>query len=97
MDSAKRSTFRQGQPDSAEACKRLIKNAIVCWNYLYLTRVLQQAADDLERADLLEIVKSGSVTVWRHVYFNGFYDFSDDSLRDSFDLLRFRDYGLALE
>lgn len=81
----------------AEACKRLIKNAIVCWNYLYLTRVLQQAADDEERADLLEIVKSGSVTAWRHVYFNGFYDFSDDSLRDSFDLLRSQNYGLDLE
>lgn len=80
----------------AEACKRLIKNAIVCWNYLYLTRVLQQAADDEERADLLEIVKSGSVTAWRHVYFNGFYDFSDDSLRDSFDLLRSQNYGLDL-
>ncbi len=53
--------------------------------------------DDQERAELLEIVKSGSVTAWRHVYFNGFYDFSDDSLRDSFEVLRSQNYGLDRE
>jgi TnpA family transposase len=33
----------------ADACKNLIKNAIVCWNYLYLTRKIQQEKDPVKR------------------------------------------------
>ncbi|MDQ1390089.1 MAG: hypothetical protein QOF56_3543 [Acidobacteriaceae bacterium] len=29
----------------AEACKRLIKNCIICWNYLYLSQKLAQIDD----------------------------------------------------
>ena len=35
--------FIQGEKEDqeiAEACRRLIKNVIVCWNYLYLSRVM---------------------------------------------------------
>ena len=78
----------------AEACKRLIKCAIVCWNYLYLTRELQQVQDDDQRAEGLKQIQAGSMTAWRHVYFNGFYDFSEDNLRDTFDLLGSSNYDL---
>jgi TnpA family transposase len=27
--------------EMAEACKRLIKNCIICWNYLYLSQKLE--------------------------------------------------------
>jgi hypothetical protein len=29
----------------AEACKRLIKNCIICWNYLYLSQKLEEIKD----------------------------------------------------
>ena len=31
--------------EMAEACKRLIKNCIICWNYLYLSQKLQEITD----------------------------------------------------
>ncbi len=34
------------------------------------------------------------MTAWRYVYFNGFYDFSEDNLRDTFGLLRSSNYDL---
>ena len=39
--------FRQETRDEqiiAERCKRLIENAIICWNYLYLSEKLNNAA-----------------------------------------------------
>ena len=80
----------------AEACKRLIKNAIVCWNYLFVTRQLQQMKDEQLRHSWLEHIQTSSMTAWRHVYFNGFYDFSDDKLADAFEVLHAADYALDL-
>jgi hypothetical protein len=56
---------------------------------------LQQIKNDEERAEWLEQIRTGSMTAWRHVYFNGFYDFSDDNLRDSFELLASSSYDLV--
>ena len=41
-----------------EACRRLVKNSIICWNYLYLS---QKIADCDDRELLLEAVANGSV------------------------------------
>ncbi len=35
----------------AEGCRRLIKNAIICWNYLFLTRALDQEPDPARKAE----------------------------------------------
>ena len=32
------------EQEIAEACNRLIKNSIICWNYLYLARQLEKVA-----------------------------------------------------
>ncbi len=80
----------------AEACKRLIKNTIICWNYLYLTQQVQHASDEQERDIRLAAVKAGSAMAWRHVYFHGLYDFSDEKLTDSFNLSRLRDLRLPV-
>ncbi len=80
----------------AEACKRLIKNTIICWNYLYLTQQVQHASDEQERDFRLAAVKAGSAMAWRHVYFHGLYDFSDEKLTDSFNLSRLRDLRLPV-
>ena len=33
----------------AEACKRLIKNCISCWNYLYLSQKIAEINDPAKR------------------------------------------------
>ena len=37
-----------------EACKRLIKNCIICWNYLYLSQKLEEIKDTTEREGFLD-------------------------------------------
>jgi len=66
-----------------EACKRLIKNCIICWNYLYLSQKLQEIKDTVSREALLDAVTHGSAVAWRHLNLLGEYDFSDEKLRDS--------------
>ncbi len=34
------------EQEIAEGCRRLIKNAIICWNYLYLTQKIAQAESE---------------------------------------------------
>lgn len=80
----------------AEACKNLIKNAIICWNYLYLTRLIQQAKNPEEKSSQLEQIKMNLPMTWGHISFNGQYDFFEEKLSDSFDLIRSRNYSLDL-
>ena len=40
----------------AESCTRLIKNSIICWNYLYLTRRIEAAKTPEERDKLLQMI-----------------------------------------
>ena len=71
------------EQEIAEGCKRLIKNCITCWNYLYLSQKLAET-DDLERREaLLQAIANGSVVSWQHINLLGEYDFSDDKLEDS--------------
>ena len=70
----------------AEACKRLIKNCIICWNYLYLSQKLQDTEDAASREAFLDAVAHGSVISSQHINLLGEYDFSDEKLRDSFGI-----------
>ena len=50
------------EQEIAEGCKRLIKNCITCWNYLYLSQKLSET-DDLDgREALLQAVANGSIS-----------------------------------
>jgi len=69
--------------EMAEACKRLIKNCIICWNYLYLSQKLEEITDAESREALLKAVAHGSTVAWRHLNLLGEYDFSAEKLRDS--------------
>jgi TnpA family transposase len=71
------------EQEIAEACNRLIKNAIVCWNYLLLEHRLSQAATHELRAEIRAAVANHSVISWGHINLLGEYDFSDEKLRDS--------------
>ncbi|MET3124782.1 hypothetical protein AAKU67_004399, partial [Oxalobacteraceae bacterium GrIS 2.11] len=70
----------------AEGCRRLIKNVITCWNYLFLTRILDQETDPARKEELIEAVRNGSVATWRHFNLHGEFDFSDEKMIDSVGL-----------
>src|ERR1700675_772103 len=69
--------------EMAEACKRLIKNCIICWNYLYLSQRLEEITDTERREALLDAVAHGSTVAWRHLNLLGEYDFSAEKLQDN--------------
>lgn len=70
----------------AEACRRLIKNAAVCWNYLYLSQELATEKSQERRAELIEAIRNGSVATWKHFNLHGEFDFSDERMVDSMGL-----------
>jgi len=74
------------EQEIAEGCRRLIKNAIICWNYLYLSQKIGQEQDGQRRQELLTAVQQGSVVSWHHVNLHGEYDFSDEKIQDSVGL-----------
>ncbi len=65
-----------------EACKRLIKNCLICWNYLYLSQKLEEIHDPTDREALRDAVAHGSAVAWRHFNLLGEYDFSEEQLQD---------------
>ncbi|MSP28669.1 MAG: hypothetical protein EXR80_09815 [Methylococcales bacterium] len=75
------------EQEIAESCRRLIKNAIVCWNYLYLTRELANEKNETRKADLLATIENGSVVTWAHFNLHGEFNFSDEKMVDSVGLL----------
>jgi len=80
----------------ADACKNLIKNAIICWNYLYLTRKVQRMQNPVQIAAFINAIKRKTVNAWRHILFTGTYDYSDENMEDSYDLLFSQNYDLDL-
>ena len=70
----------------AAGCNRLIRNAIICWNYLYLSQLLAEKPDAERQQALLAALQNGSIVHWRHLNLHGEYDFSEERLRDSVGL-----------
>jgi TnpA family transposase len=64
----------------ANNSKRLIQNAIILWNYLYLTKKLQQA-NKKEKDEIFDSLKNSSIVHWQHINFYGTYDFTNYSKR----------------
>lgn len=75
------------EQEMAEGCNRLIKNSIICWNYLYLERQLEKLTDPEARENLLRMIATHSPMTWAHTNMLGEYDLSDEKLRDSVGVL----------
>lgn len=75
------------EQEIAEACNRLIKNSIICWNYLYLARQLERAGDEEAKENLRRTIAAHSPMSWAHINMLGEYDFSDEKLKDSLGIL----------
>jgi TnpA family transposase len=56
-------------------CKTIIQNAIILWNYLYLSQLLANCIDDNERNNIIFFIKGGSIITWRHINLHGEFDF----------------------
>lgn len=78
------------------ACKVFIQNAIVLWNYLYLSQLLANNADPEEQKRMLESIKRGSIITWRHINLYGEYNFTKYAANQAiFDMERI--LGLKVE
>ncbi|TQM90460.1 Tn3 family transposase [Roseinatronobacter monicus] len=75
------------EQEIAEGCNRLIRNSIICWNYLYLTRQVEKAPDVGAREILLRLIAAHSPMSWAHINMLGEYDFSEEKLRDTLGIL----------
>ena len=71
----------------AEGCNRLIRNSIICWNYLYLTQKITLAESEEERKRLLDIIETHSPQSWGSFNMLGEFDFSDEKLQDTIGVL----------
>jgi TnpA family transposase len=69
----------------ADGCRRLIENSIICWNYLYLSKLISEAETNDQKRNLINTIKNGSVVAWRHINLQGEYDFSEEKLKDSIE------------
>ncbi|MDA0813878.1 MAG: Tn3 family transposase, partial [Verrucomicrobia bacterium] len=55
------------EQEIAEACNRLIKNSIICWNYLYLARRIEKTDNAEAREALLRMIATHSPMAWAHI------------------------------
>jgi hypothetical protein len=67
----------------AEGCRRLIKNILMCWNYIYLQEKKDAETDEDKKQEIIHGVRNGSIMWWSHFNFNGEFDFSDEKMADS--------------
>ncbi len=68
----------------ATACKVIIQNAVVLWNYLYLSQLLTNCANQDEKMEMVSMISQGSVITWRHINLHGEYDFRRIATNESF-------------
>jgi TnpA family transposase len=71
-------------------CRVLLQNAIVLWNYLYLSDLLSKTQSQAEIEEILDIVRNSTAVVWHHVNMMGEYDFTkllNNKIR-KFDILK---------
>jgi len=91
--------FKQGTPEEQEiiiACKVFIQNAIVLWNYLYLSQLLANCQDDKERHEMASHIKEGSIINWGHINLHGEFDFRRHATNDPlFDMEKILGLQLA--
>jgi len=68
------------EQELGESCKRLIENAIICWNYIYLSQKLTDIKEKESLNKTIEIIRGGSIVFWKHINLLGEYNFSEELL-----------------
>ncbi len=59
-------------------CKTILQNAIILWNYLFLSDYYNELSSDDERRAVSEMISKGSVISWKHINMMGIFDFDHD-------------------
>ena len=86
------------EQEIATSCKRLIQNAMILWNYLFLSKLLAECNDPAEKDKIISIIINGSILTWSHYNMNGEYDFFEKSANDDsfyFDLDKLLEFQIA--
>ena len=83
--------FQVGEKEEQEitaACKVLIQNTIVLWNYLYLSQLIVNSSNTEEQKIMFKSIAKGSIVCWGHINFQGEYDFTKHRAanQNSFDI-----------
>jgi len=90
--------FQQSESEEqalATACKVTLQNAVVLWNYLYISQLLTHCANAQEREAMISMISQGSMIVWRHINLHGVYDFRRTAANESrFDLNKILAFSL---
>ena len=66
---------RQEEIERSMLCMTLLKNAIILWNYCFLSDLLVKCDSNDEKTNYIESISSGSVIAWAHVNMQGTYNF----------------------
>jgi TnpA family transposase len=66
----------QEEQNIANNCKRLIQNAVILWNYLYIDKKLRDAKSQIQKDEIIDAIKNSSIVHWAHINFFGTYDFT---------------------
>ncbi len=59
-------------------CKTILQNAIILWNYLFLSDYYNKLRTNNERRAAAEMMSKGSVIAWKHINMMGTFDFDHD-------------------
>ena len=74
------------EQEIAVGCRHLIQNAIILWNYLFISEKLSQITNHAELQKQIELLKNSSMMSWQHVNLHGRYDFDIEVDTYPFDL-----------
>jgi len=83
----------QSEPEDMERvilCTTLIRNIIICWNYIVLSDIIIDAPPEEQRF-LIESISKGSVLSWAHINMFGEFDYSrryKSSIRSDINTIR---------
>ena len=77
-------------------CKTVIQNALVLWNYMYLSQLILDHTDPEAKAMIIETVRNGSVQCWSHANMQGEFDFTKEAANmNNFDIKAIMNLDIA--
>lgn len=59
----------------------LLQNAIVLWNYLYLSELITKIESQEELEEIIAVIRNSTAVAWHHVNMMGEYDFTREAFR----------------
>ena len=62
-------------------CRTLLQNAIVLWNYLYLSELITKIKSQEELEEIMAVIKNSTAVAWHHINMLGEYDLTRTAFR----------------